>query len=368
MKLSLSRGEELRPSNVAKSARRGWPKAAAGYVLAFVCLLWVFRHLDLAELLRRVADMNLAWVGAAILCVVLSYVCQGMRWQLLLSPLAPVTVMRTTRAIYAGLFVNEVLPLRLGEIVRAVLISRWTSLKLRSIVASILIERLCDGLWLAVGVVVVLVLVPLPRRLIEAGDVFWIVIFVAIVVFSWFVFSARSAWANNPGNPVPVETETARDSTEPTTPSLLRRLVHAVTPFMRGALLDLRIVGYTSSALVACILSLVMLLLQALSMWLAMRAYGLHQVTFPAGLAVFIIVHLGTMVPAAPGNIGTYQFFTVLGLTLFGVDKTTAVGFSLVVFALLSIPLVVIGFWAFGTSGLTLPEVRSGLTNARGVN
>lgn len=136
---------------------------------------------------------------------------------------------------------------------------------------------------------------------------------------------------------------------------------------MRGALGDLRMVGYTSNALLACILSLIMLLLQALALWFAMRAYGLH-VSFPAGLAVFLIVHLGTMVPAAPANVGSYQFFIVLGLTLFGIDKTTAVGFSLVVFGLLRIPLGVVGFWAFGASGLTLLEVRSGLASARGVN
>ena len=92
-----------------------------------------------------------------------------------------------------------------------------------------------------------------------------------------------------------------------------------------------------------------------------MRAYGLH-VSVAAGLAVFLIMHVGTMVPAAPANVGTYQFFTVLGLTLFGVDKTTAVGLSLVAFGILNIPLLVIGFWAFASSGLTLLEVRSGVT------
>jgi uncharacterized protein (TIRG00374 family) len=303
-------------SKAIKPARRISLETVAGYMLAFVCLFWVFRHLDLAELLRRVVHMKLAWVGAAVFSITLSYLCQGARWQLLLSPLAPVTVMRATQAIYAGLFVNEVLPLRLGEIVRAVLISRWTSLKLSSIVASILIERLCDGLWLAAGVVLVTVLVPLPRRLIEAGDVFWIVIFVAILAFTWVVFSAN-AWSNTTAL---VQTEADRDRKQLTVSSRPRRLAHAVTLFMRGALGDLRMVGYTNNALLACILSLIMLLLQALALWFAMRAYGLH-VSIPASLAVFIIVHLGTMVPAAPGNVGTYQFFIVLGLTLLASTK-----------------------------------------------
>jgi len=58
-----------------------------------------------------------------------------------------------------------------------------------------------------------------------------------------------------------------------------------------------------------------------------MRAYGLG-LSFWVGAAVFLILHFGTALPNAPSNVGTYQFFTVLGLTLFGIDKTTATGFS----------------------------------------
>ena len=112
--------------------------------------------------------------------------------------------------------------------------------------------------------------------------------------------------------------------------------------------------------LLASALSLALLLLQGASFWLVMLAYGLHQ-PLAAGIAVFLIVHLGTALPSAPANIGTYQFFTVLGLTLLGVDKTSAAGFSLVVFALLSAPLWALGFWAFGRSGLTLIGMRAEL-------
>jgi hypothetical protein len=56
--------------------------------------------------------------------------------------------------------------------------------------------------------------------------------------------------------------------------------------------------------------------------------------------------------------VGTYQFFCVVGLTLFGVEKTLATGFSLIVFAVLTVPLWVIGLLALGLSGQTLSEIR----------
>jgi glycosyltransferase 2 family protein len=89
-----------------------------------------------------------------------------------------------------------------------------------------------------------------------------------------------------------------------------------------------------------------------------MRGYGLDLSVWH-GFAVVLIVHVGTMLPGAPSNLGTYQFFTVVGLTQFGVDKTLAGGFSMVVFLILTIPLWALGFVAFGRSGLIWHQIRT---------
>jgi uncharacterized membrane protein YbhN (UPF0104 family) len=103
--------------------------------------------------------------------------------------------------------------------------------------------------------------------------------------------------------------------------------------------------------------SLFPLAFQAMAFWLVMLGCGL-QLSFWIGAVVFLIVRLGTAIPGAPANLGSYQFFTVVGLTLFGVDKGAATGFSLVVFALLTIPLLVVGFLAMSASGTSLPKIR----------
>ena len=98
-------------------------------------------------------------------------------------------------------------------------------------------------------------------------------------------------------------------------------------------------------------------LFQALAFWLVMRGCGL-RFSFWIGAAVYLIVHLGTAVPNAPANVGSYQFFTVVGLALFGVDKATATAFSLVVFALLTLPLLLLGFVAISASGTSFGKLR----------
>ncbi|HEX8139556.1 MAG TPA: lysylphosphatidylglycerol synthase transmembrane domain-containing protein [Pyrinomonadaceae bacterium] len=347
-------------------ARCAWSRAALGYVLAFVCLVWVFHDFDFADLLRRTASMNLYWVAAAVLCDVSSYACQGVRWRLLLRPLGQVTVLRSAQAIYAGLFVNEVLPMKLGEVVRALLVSRWMSVKLGSVAASILVERICDGVWLAAGVVLAMLFVPLPRKLVEAGDMFAVGILVTLILLALLTSAGRRLGLNSS---TPAESDAdlwqgmSAGGGEPRSSIGKSGLFKSLSVLVSRLSSDLRMIGRTRGAVWAFGLSPVMLLLQGLSFWMVMRAYGL-RLSFMTGALVFLIVHLGSALPNAPANIGTYQFFTVLGLTLFGVDKTTAAGFSLVVFALLTVPLWAIGFWALGRSGLTLlavSRVRPGM-------
>jgi glycosyltransferase 2 family protein len=196
---------------------------------------------------------------------------------------------------------------------------------------SIMVERLFDGIWLALGMAVAAMLMPLPSSLLHGGDVLGVLILVATALFLYEVFRRpdRSALAGD----------------QP--PGKLAR-------FRRG----FQQIGRRREAFLAFGLSLVLLTAQMLAFWLVMRAYGL-DVSFWTGAAALMIVHLGTAVPNAPANVGTYQFFCVIALTLFGIDKSVATGFSVVVFVILTIPLWVLGFLALGCTGATLASVRA---------
>jgi uncharacterized membrane protein YbhN (UPF0104 family) len=318
-------------------------KVALSYALAIVCLVWVFHDYDFSDLLRRIATMNPLLVTFAIICDVLSFVCQGWRWRLLLKPFDSISVLRSTQAIYSGTFVNEVLPLKLGELLRAYLITRWTSVKLATVATCIVIERLFDGFWLVAAFLVTMIFIPLPRRFIEAGDVLSALILILIGLL------AVVAWhASLPDAGV-----------GPTAP-----VVRSLRPLLNRFAVELRVIVYSRSSFWAFALSLLVISLQWLAFWLAMLGFGLHLPLLTV-VAVFVIVHVGTSLPGAPSNIGTFQFLTVFALTFFSVDKTSATGFSLIVFVLLSTHLCLLGFWAFGRSGLTLFGLRNRLSKSK---
>src|SRR5574341_1278851 len=168
-------------------------KQAFGYLLALACLVWVFHDIHLGKLLQYITNINWGWVALAIVFDILSYFCQGLRWQLLLRPVGAISSLRATQAIYAGLFTNEVLPMRFGELVRAYLVSRWVSAEFVSIIPSMAVERLFDGVWLALAIGLVAIFVPLPKDLIRAGDILGIIVLMATGLFVYVVFRKEKA-------------------------------------------------------------------------------------------------------------------------------------------------------------------------------
>lgn len=326
----------------SRSRRRSIPwQTLGGYLLATGGLLWVLHDVQPAELARSLGAVNWMWVVPAIFCDILGYVAQGWRWQLLLRPVGRLPVLRTTQAIYAGLFVNEVAPMRLGEVARAWLVSRWLGHPLLETVPSMAVERLQDALWLAIAFGVTALAVPLPETLTRAGNILGIATLVAVAIFAGFLLRNRRE---------------SEDAAPRHGAGLGCRLRRAFARLRRGLLR----IGFSRELYLSFGVSFFLLLFQALAFWLIMPACGL-KIPFWTGMVVFLIVHIGTAIPNAPANVGSYQFFTVLGLTLFGADKTQATAFSLVAFILLTIPLWLLGFWALSRSGSSLGELRRDL-------
>ena len=162
-------------------------RTVLGYLVAAACLLWVFHDVQFPELFRRVGSMNWWWIWAAVLFDVFSYVCQGLRWKFLLQSIGPVSVARSTLAIYAGLFLNEILPMRVGEVLRAYLISKWLSVKFMVVFPSIIVERFFDSLWLALAFGTTVLVVPLPRYLVDAEEILGVGVLVATLLFVFVV-------------------------------------------------------------------------------------------------------------------------------------------------------------------------------------
>lgn len=319
-----------------------------GYLIALACLVWVFHDVHVGEVLKTMTGINWWWIPLAVAFDVLSYYSQGVRWQYVLHPLGKISSLKTTQAIYAGLFTNEILPLRIGELVRMYLVSRWLSVRFVSIIPSLVVERFFDGIWLALFVGLAALFVPLPRSLLDAEEILGAIVIVATGVIVYLTFRKEKAIVEQ----------------EKTPPPKRLKPVRLFASFIERLAMGIRDIGLSRYFYLSLATSSLILVFQIIAYWLVMWAYGIH-LSLWAGAVVLLIVHFGTAVPNAPSNVGTYQFFTVVGLSLFGVEKTIATGFSVVVFIILTVPLWVIGLFAIGRTGMSLSTVRSEIKKLR---
>lgn len=296
----------------------------APWVAAVASLWWVGRDFDAGTLQSQWHHLNWTFVLAAVGFDVLAYVLQGFRWSTVLRPAGRLSPWRATQAIYIGLFANEILPLRAGEVIRSCIAARWLRIPPVSVVPSLVLERVLDGIWLTAGVLITAHLIPFSGLLAQAARMLYVGVASAVLVLTVLVWAAprgpRFSWLKA----------------------------------MRGGLRGQGASGRTAAATVW---SFGLLGSQCLSFWFALRSCGLE---FPlwAGCGALVIVRLGTMVPAAPANAGTYQLFCTLALTMFGIGSAAAASASILVFLMLTLPLWVLGSLALLKTGMSLGELR----------
>ncbi|MCG3119358.1 MAG: hypothetical protein ALAOOOJD_01750 [bacterium] len=327
-------------TTVAAKPASPWVKSALGYLVALGCLVWVFHDIHVARLWESFIHINWWLIALAIFFDIASYYCQGIRWELLLRPLGKITPLRTTQAIYVGLFTNEIVPLRPGELVRAYLVSRWLPAEFVSVIPSLAVERLFDGVWLALAIAVAAFYVPLPKDVLNAEEILGVIMIIALGWFAYLMLGKRRVPNANDSGWKPLR---------------------AAKKFFARLGSEMRQIGAANAFYSSYAVSLFILVCQIMAFWLVMRACGL-EMSLWAGAVVLLIVHIGTAIPNAPSNVGTYQFFTVVGLGLFRIDKTLATGFSVVVFIVLTVPLWVLGLLAISRTGMTLATIRGEIT------
>ena len=173
-------------------------RVVISYGVAAGCLAWVFHDLDFHALLKSLRQVDWWYLLPAVLLVLSVYFIAGWEWQILLRPAARISIPRTTQAVFAGRFANDVLPVHVGYVVRLFLISRWTGAKIAAIAPSLMVERLLDGFWLALGIGVTAIFFPLPGRIAEVAEIWAGIITFGIVATGFILFRKPKSNSSSP--------------------------------------------------------------------------------------------------------------------------------------------------------------------------
>src|SRR5262245_14269653 len=309
-----------------------WLPQALGYSLSVVCLVWVLHDYPVSKILQALEALDWRWVSLGVVADLATYVAHAWRWNMLLRPVARLSLWRTTQAIYIGLFANEVLPLRTGEVIRIYLLSHWNHLRVSVGFASAGIERLIDGFWMILSFVITASFVPgISRKLVLLVQIFGVLIPLGAIALLWL---ARRDY--RPGG----------ESGE-----------NKWTATLRHIAAGLRLMGKPRTLLATAMISLLYLVLQFVTVWALIKAYH-FDFSFWVASGLITLVRFAVVIPNAPGNLGVFQAACVAALQLFGAAEQDAKGFAFVMWFALTLPLLIGGAVATALTGLKLGELR----------
>ncbi len=296
-------------------------------------MVWVLRSYRLADLLPQLRQLEWRWVLLGVTLDLLVYVCHGWRWVLLYRPVARLPFWRTVQAIFVGLFANEVLPLRVGELIRCYLVAHWNEQATSMVIASAALERLIDGFWMVLSFVIAAQhLKGIPTWLTDTVRVMELIVVAGLALYAYVMIHTSHAHA------------------------MVKESRWAAT--LRHVLEGLHTMGNWRTLARVMPVSLLYLVLQVFSYWALMKSFQLDLSVWDAA-AVLAIVRLGTAVPNAPANIGLINAACMIALyDVFGVERNDATTFSFVLFLALTLPLMASGYIATALTGLNLGEIH----------
>jgi uncharacterized protein (TIRG00374 family) len=297
-------------------------KILLGLAVSVGLLVYVFWGMDLGVIVGRLRETIWSFLAISVALNFLSLWMRALRWYYLFPP--ETRPARLFRALMVGYMGNNLLPLRAGELVRVYIASRrgllfWTTF------ATVVVERVLDGL--AVGLIVAALLLVVP----VSGELRWsILLFLGLDLAGILVLIAIAT--------APGACRTLIETLFHRIGGLERRLLALLDTMIEG----LRGVRASHHVIPITVYSAAIWLFFALSVWTALHAAHL-DLPLRAAFTVLAFLGLGVSLPSSPGFVGVVQAATVLALALFAVPRAEALSFSLLIHASQFVPVTVVG-------------------------
>ncbi len=316
-----------------------------GLIISAICIILIVKFVDLREVSDAIRQANLFWLVVSVFVAVIWLAMRGVVWRTLLREKAPYLAVFLT--LNEGYLLNNFLPLRLGELGRAFLLSRKTSLTFMEILPTIIIERVLD---LAFSAAILLSAVPfVPGTPNELKQLAYIASGLVVVgMFAMYLLARNHVWALSVFDNISLRLVFLQRFG-----GLVKSLFEGLAILTDGWLF-LRVLGLMAiNWAIAIVQFLVILLALFPNAQLVWAMFGL-------GAAAF-----GGAVPALPGGVGTYESSMGGALTLITSDSARSLAATILTHLLGYIISGVIGIYALSREGQTLSSVYQELIKFR---
>jgi uncharacterized protein (TIRG00374 family) len=292
--------------------RRALLRGTLGIGISVLALWIVLRSVDLGAALEVLADADLRWIGLMVVAALLDVGARGARWRWLLRPIKVVGYWRMLGYTYIGYLANNVLPARLGELVRSHAAGEGEGLSRTTVLGTVVVERVVDTV-IVVGLAALAVVV-LSARGMMTSAVLLGAAFVALLVLG---LAIAMALHRLPG----ADRVAAFMARWPRIVELARRLREG-----------LAVAGKPGTLLGAVAFSAIAWAASIFTFLAAGQAIGV-ELTLAQGALLTSGIALAMIVPSGPGYFGTYELTAVAIMGTFGIDPDSAFAMALLAHA-----------------------------------
>jgi uncharacterized protein (TIRG00374 family) len=298
-----------------------------GILISLAFMYVALRRLELGQVWEGLRTATYAWIIPGVVIYFGGVWARTWRWHYLLRPLRPVSLRRLFPVVCIGYMGNNIYPARAGEVIRSYVLRRREGISMSASLATVVVERVFDGLVMLLFVFVSLPFTPMPSWLQKIVILASLLFFGALLVFLFLAARPQRVRSLYMRAIAPLLPARFRE----TAGSLLDRFLTGLGALRRGR--DVLMLFWTS---------VVIWLAETVKYWFVMHAFS-FSVPFYVLMLMNGVVNLATTLPAAPGYVGTFDLPGIEILSTFGVPRDLAAAYTATLHVALWLPITVLG-------------------------
>lgn len=305
-------------------------RVGAGLVISAVTLYLAVRNVDFRDVRRVIYQADLRFACLALVSVGFTLSLKIQRWRVLLGAAGGhIDFVKVCLSFLSAQMLNAFFPLRVGEISRISVIGAM-GLSHAFVLGTIAVEKVLDLIAFASFLLALLLLVPLPEWMGGSGYGFMaLTLLIALMVYIIAFHRGRVV-------------------------SALDRVIERFPDRVRGFAAEHLRAGFSSLDVLRSRTEFLKLALgtafiwsvAALTNYLVLLSLGI-PVPLEASLLILIALQAGITVPALPGRIGIFEYICVLALGVFGVERTIALSYGILLHVIVFLPVIILGLISF---------------------
>ncbi len=302
--------------------------SAFGLIISGLAIYYLIRNFDTRSVLTILKNVEPVSVAILVLIYLSTFLFRSWRWKLMLSPLEDIKYSIIFRCVFIGFAGNNILPGRIGELIRMEHLRKYSTINRLSGISSIGMEKILDA------IILLLILILSLSNLETSRSDIWPLTYmlgaaltsVVLVIVLVKGFSIK----------IQAYLDEAKS-----------KILSTIATIFSKILLSVEFLKADGRTTLILLLTIVIWVLEGVVFVKGLEMVGVTDYTIIIGFLTLAVVNFGILIPSSPGYLGVFQAATILSLSLAGLSEEEGLAAGILVHAMQFVPVTMIGLVFF---------------------